>query len=120
MPVVFPGYSQRNVVPGKQFNEIKRYGGKFWWRQVYNAIRAGCTMIYGAMFDEVNEGTAMFKVVADQQDLPAVPQKTLVSLDADGYHIPSDWYLHLADAGGRMLRGEISLTELMPIEPGYR
>ena len=27
-------------------------------------------MIYGAMFDEMNEGTAMFKLVANEQDLP--------------------------------------------------
>ena len=118
VPVVFPGYSVRNKGNGL-FNQIPRYGGRFWWRQVYNAISAGCTMIYGAMFDEVNEGTAMFKI-ADQQSLPVVPSRTLVPLDVDGYHLPSDLYLHLADAGGKMLRGEIALTEQMPFEPGFR
>lgn len=122
MPVVFPGYSFKNTARSQNhpLNEIKRDGGRFWWQQVYNAISAGCTMIYGAMFDEVDEGTAMFKVVADQQYLPRLPPETLVSLNIDGYHLSSDWYLHLADAGGRMLRGEAPVTALMPIEPGHR
>jgi hypothetical protein len=118
MPVVFPGFSQHNA-EGKPLNEIRRYGGKFWWRQVYNAVFAKCSMIYCAMFDEVNEGTAMFKLVTNQQDLPAITPSTLVPLDADGYHIPSDWYLHLADSAGRMLRGEISSTNQIPIQPGF-
>lgn len=119
MPVVFPGYSFKNKGTGP-LNEIKRDGGRFWWQQVYNAISNGCTMIYGAMFDEVDEGTAMFKVVANQQDLPTSAQETLVYLNIDGYQLPSDWYLHLADAGERMLRGEVPVTALMPIEPGHQ
>ena len=52
------------------------------------------TMMYSAMFDEVDEGTAMFKVAASPRDVPAdVP---LVTLDVDGEHLPSDWYLRLA------------------------
>jgi hypothetical protein len=122
MPVVFPGYSYKNKgrSPSHPLNEIVRDGGRFWWQQVYNAVSAGCTMIYCAMFDEVDEGTAMFKVVADQQDLPNTPPNSLVYLDIDGYSLPSDWYLHLADAGGRMLRGEIARTAFLPIEPGRR
>jgi hypothetical protein len=51
-------------------------------------------MLYGAMFDEVDEGTAMFKVAASPRDAPSdVP---LVTLDEDGEHLPSDWYLRLA------------------------
>jgi hypothetical protein len=74
MPVVFPGYSFKNT-GSRPLNEIKRDGGRFWWQQVYNAVSNGCTMIYGAMFDEVDEGTAMFKVVANRQDLPTLAQE---------------------------------------------
>lgn len=34
------------------FNGIKRNGGKFLWRQIYNARRLGVRTIYGAMWDE--------------------------------------------------------------------
>ncbi len=70
-------------------------------------------MIYVAMFDEVDEGTAMYKLAASEADLPKVGQ--FVSLDHDGHKLPSDWYLQLAQAVGMMLRREIPLSPLMPI-----
>ena len=51
-------------------------------------------MLYGAMFDEVDEGTAMFKVAASSRDAPT--DAPFVTLDADGEPLPSDWYLRLA------------------------
>jgi len=46
------------------------------------------------MFDEVDEGTAMFKLAPTHDNVPTgVP---LVTLDADGDLLPSDWYLQLA------------------------
>lgn len=114
MPVVFPGFSWTNLNKGP-FNQIPRNGGTFYWRQVYNALSAGCTMIYGAMFDEVDEGTAMFKLAPTAAELPA--QGSFVPLNVDGYALPSDWYLRLADQAGRMLRGEIPLRSTIPITP---
>jgi hypothetical protein len=46
------------------------------------ALQAGNTMLYGAMFDEVDEGTAMFKVAATRSG--ARQRITLVTLDVDG------------------------------------
>ena len=90
MPVVFPGFSWHNMNPAAPFNRIPRRGGRFYWRQVGRALQAGNTMLYGAMFDEVDEGTAMFKVAATRSDAPEdVP---LVTLDVDGERLPSDWY----------------------------
>ena len=71
-------------------------------------------MIYGAMFDEVDEGTAMFKLVANKQDLPKEAQEHLVHLSINGEKLPNDWYLRLAKQGGKMLRGEIKLTPTIP------
>jgi hypothetical protein len=34
------------------FNDIKRNGGKFLWKQIVNAKRHGARTIYGAMWDE--------------------------------------------------------------------
>jgi hypothetical protein len=72
-------------------------------------------MIYNAMFDEVDEGTAMYKIAATINDQPEGVK--LVPLDADGINLPNDWYLRLAGAATQMLRGEIPLTSVIPIHP---
>jgi len=114
MPVIFPGFSWHNLNAGP-LNQIPRNAGSFYWRQAYNAVRSGCTMIYGAMFDEVDEGTAMYKLAPTAAELPA--QGTFVPLNIDGTTLPSDWYLKLADQAGKMLRGEIPIQSTIPISP---
>jgi hypothetical protein len=104
MPVVYPGFSWHNMNRTAPFNPIPRQGGRFYWRQVERALRAGSTMIYGAMFDEVDESTAMFKVAASSRDAPV--EARMVTLDADGAALPSDWYLRLARETQRRLRRE--------------
>jgi len=94
MPVVYPGFSWHNMNRTAPFNPIPRQGGRFFWRQVERALRARSTMLYGAMFDEVDEGTAMFKVAASHRDAPV--ERPFVTMDADGKALPSDWYLRLA------------------------
>jgi hypothetical protein len=94
MPVVFPGFSWHNMNPTAPSNPIPRRGGRFFEHQIDQALQAGATMLYGAMFDEVDEGTAMFKLAPTRDSVPAgVP---IVTLDADGEQLPSDWYLQLA------------------------
>jgi hypothetical protein len=115
LPVIFPGFSWANLQNNGQYNQIPRHGGNFYWRQAYNAVRSGCTMVYGAMFDEVDEGTAMYKMAPTAAELPA--QGTFVPLNIDGYNLGSDWYLRLADQAGKMVRGEIPLTSTIPITP---
>lgn len=114
MPVLFPGFSWHNL-NGGTLNQIPRYGGAFYWRQVYDFIGAGCNMLYGAMFDEMNEGTAMLKLAATPSQLPV--GASLVPLNIDGYALPTDWYLQLANQAGRMLRGDIPLQATIPIAP---
>jgi hypothetical protein len=114
MPVVFPGFSWHNL-DGGAVNQIPRRGGRFFWRQVFNAVNAGCPMIYGAMFDEMDEGTAMFKLTPTKAQLPV--DGRFVSLDVDGIQLPADWYLRVADEAGKMLRREIPLQNEIPISP---
>jgi len=114
MPVIFPGFSWHNLLNGP-LNQIPRNAGNFYWRQAYNAVSAGCTMVYGAMFDEVDEGTAMLKLAPTPAELPA--QGTFVPLNIDGTNLPSDWYLRLAGAATRMLRGDSPLTAVRPSNP---
>jgi hypothetical protein len=116
MPVIFPGFSWHNLMgAGSPTNQIPRYAGNFYWRQAYNAVSANCTMIFGAMFDEVDEGTAMMKLAPTPAELPA--QGTFVPLNIDGTNLPSDWYLRMAGAASRMLRGDMPLTSVRPVNP---
>lgn len=113
MPVVFPGFSWHNLKPASPPNQIPRNSGEFLWRQAYNAKLAGAKMLKIAMFDEVNEGTAIFKAASKRRDAP--DQGYWLTLDADGADLPSDWYLRLAGEITRMFHGEISPTPQMPL-----
>lgn len=116
MPVVFPGTAFHNNNHANLFNDTPRRGGEFYWRQVYNAISIGVPMIYNAMFDEVDEDTAMYKIAETSADQPVGVD--LVAMDTDGYKLPSDWYLQLAGVASQMLRGDIPLTAKIPIQSG--
>jgi hypothetical protein len=116
MPVIFPGFSWYNLKRDSPKNAIPRNRGEFLWRQAYNAKAAGATVLKIAMFDEVNEGTAMFKLAARRQDAP--DQGFWLTLDADGATLPSDWYLRLAGEITRMFHGEIEPAAKMPDHPG--
>jgi len=113
LPVVWPGFSWANLKqdPGL-FNAIPRDGGSFFARQIYEAQVSGCDMLYVAMFDEVDESTAVFKAAATQAELPTTGQ--FLALDQDGYDLPSDWYLKLSGAGMKMLAGQIEPTRELP------
>ncbi len=105
MPVVFPGFSWANLTNDPtQSNKIPRRCGRFLWAQATQFRAAGATMLFGAMFDEVNEGTAFFPVVPRAADTPKSP--AYLALDADGCALPSDWYLRIASEITRSLRGE--------------
>src|SRR3989304_7570433 len=117
MPVVFPGFSWYNLNQGP-LNQIPRNGGHFFWRQIYNTLSSGARMLYVAMFDEVDEGTAMFKLAPTRQELPVGP--AWGPLDIDGYRLPSDWSLQLGGQASKMMRGEIPLSPFMPISPVAR
>ena len=60
-PHCFPGASDLNMHPYYTRNDRMR--GEFFWTQLYNAVSKGCEMIYVGMFDEIDEGTAIFKVM---------------------------------------------------------
>lgn len=113
MPVVFPGFSWHNLKSGAPLDQIPRLKGEFLWSQFAAAKRAGAEMIYVAMFDEVNEGTAIFKCT-NRVPVGADPFVTYEGL-------PSDQYLWLTGQGGRQLRGEIPMIlKAPPRAPGGR
>jgi uncharacterized repeat protein (TIGR02543 family) len=114
LPVIWPGFSWHNM-KGAAENQIPRRGGTFLWRQAYNAIEAGANMLYGAMFDEVDEGTAIYKACPKRSMAPVDPY--WLTLDADGYDLPSDWYLRLSGLAKKMLNRQIPLSKTMPLVP---
>lgn len=106
LPVVFPGFSWHNMRPRARLGQIPRLGGRFLWKQFVEARRAGATMVYQAMFDEMDEGTAIFKCTND----PPVGDSRFLTYE----NLPTDHYLWLVGMGGRLIRGEIDPTEDLP------
>ncbi len=113
LPVIFPGFSWYNLRHGKSpFNQIPRNGGAFYWHQSYNVLSAGVNMVYIAMYDEVDEGTAMYKLAPTAAQKPV--HGTFISADQDGMALPSDWYLRLAEGTSDILRGNKKNTNQIP------
>jgi hypothetical protein len=107
LPVVFPGFSWHNL-KGVEIDSIPRRKGEFLWSQFLAAKKAGAEMIYVAMFDEVDEGTAIFKCTNE----PPVGEG-VAFLTYEG--LPPDFYLRLTGQGARLLRGEIPPTPEVPV-----
>jgi lysophospholipase L1-like esterase/pimeloyl-ACP methyl ester carboxylesterase len=104
-PLAFPGFSWVNM--NKNSRPIPRNRGSFYWKQLSTHIGNGAEMLYLAMFDEIDEGTAIFKCATT---VPA-GDSYFLPLDAD---LGNDYYLYLAGQAGRMLRKEIPLTTDLP------
>jgi hypothetical protein len=109
MPVVYPGFGWTNLKgKGAPGPTIPRLGGEFFWRQFVTAKALNVEMVYIAMFDEVDEGTAVFKVT----NTPP----TQAHFDTfDG--LPSDFYLRLTSEGTRLIRGQRKASTTLPIRP---
>ena len=105
--VVFPGFSWHNMNPKSPSDQIPRNRGKFFWQQLSGAIKNGVEMLYVAMFDEVDEATAIFKISKN----PPVGASTFLKFEDD---IPSDYYLYLSGYAGKMLRKELAFTADVP------
>ncbi|HYZ83646.1 MAG TPA: glycoside hydrolase family 71/99-like protein [Bryobacteraceae bacterium] len=116
MPVVFPGFSWHNLKQGAPQNQIPRLSGEFLWRQAYNAKTAGAKVLKIAMFDEVDEATAIMKAAPRRSDAPE--QGYWLTLDADGAELPSDWYLRLSGEITRMFHGDLEPDAALPKNPG--
>lgn len=112
-PCVYPGFSWYNMHNHGRgddamiypLNQIPRQKGKFYWSLISGAVDAKAKMLYVAMFDEMDEGTAIFKCA---NNLPA----GVKSCDYEG--MPTDYYLWLTGEAGKMLRGEIPFSRQIP------
>lgn len=113
-PVVSPGASTLHLRDSDEMRNWKpRDGGHFLWKQVYEVCNMDSKFVYVAMFDEVDEGTAMYKLVETQDGLPVGADQ--VALNEDGYNLPSDWYLQIGTEIQKMIEGTIPITATLPI-----
>ncbi|HTB85410.1 MAG TPA: glycoside hydrolase family 71/99-like protein [Candidatus Sulfotelmatobacter sp.] len=113
VPCVYPGFSWYNMHDHGRgdnnllypLNQIPRQKGRCYWNLISAAIDAKAGMLYVAMFDEMDEGTAIFKCSNH-------PPAGVKLCDYEG--LPTDHYLWLTGEAGKMLRGEIPFTGQMP------
>jgi hypothetical protein len=105
MPVVFPGFRWKNLMKTRGKPEggvIERAGGRFFREQGESLIKAGARMLYIAMFDEVDEGTAIFKI----DNNPPVGASGFGTGEGE-----ADLYLKLAGRLGRLLKASTDFAD---------
>jgi hypothetical protein len=110
LPVIFPGFSWHNLKVDRPLDQIPRLQGYFFWRQVYENLQLGAKMFYVAMFDEVDEGTAIYKVHPD----PPVAKSPFLNYNG----LPADHYMWLAGKAQEALRDKFVVEKTPPVRPG--
>ena len=99
LPVIFPGFSWQNLKKSlgidAPLNHIPRLKGQFFWKQASTHIAHGVKMLYIAMFDEIDEGTAIFKC----SNNPPIGDSKFLTYEG----LKSDHYLWLTGEMKKML-----------------
>lgn len=100
LPTVYPGFAWNNLqrkpagTPG-----VPRLGGQFLKSQFETVVKDGISQAFVAMFDEVDEGTAIFKVT----NAPPSPGH-FATFEGK----PSDYYLKLTGEGTRLIHDSVN------------
>ena len=105
VPLVFPGFSWGNLKNDtSMYNSISREKGSFLWKQIAGAKKEGAKSLYVAMFDEIDEGTAIYKVL-NQKNVPLNGNqgKKFIGIEDD---LPTDHYLWLTGQGAKWFHSE--------------
>ena len=111
VPCVFPGFSWANLMKNDKYDQIPRLKGDFMWRQVAGAKAAGASSLFVAMFDEINEGTAIFKC-AEEGNLPLLGEgKRFVGIEQG---LGSDYYLWLTGEAAKWFHGNTGYNATKP------
>ena len=112
VPLVFPGFSWGNMhKDASLYNSIPRRKGDFLWTQVAGAVQFGAKSLYVAMFDEIDEGTAIFKT-AREQDTPLNGDLRFMGIEND---LPTDYYLWLTGEAAKWVHGGSGYNYLKPV-----
>lgn len=114
VPLCYPGFSWKNM-RGEDSFYVDRNSGSFLWKQFSTVIDYGAEMIYVAMFDEIDEGTAIFRC----SNRKNTPKNGKINFDGIEDHLPTDFYLWLTGEAGKMLRREVEITNKVPSMASY-
>lgn len=110
VPLCYPGFSWKNL-KGPDTKTTDRNGGSFLWKQIHGAISGGAEMLYIAMFDEIDEGTAIFKCLQKER----VPLNGKGAFEGIENNLETDHYLWLTGEAGKWLKGTDGYSSAMPI-----
>lgn len=111
-PLVFPGFSWGNLKNDKSlYNQIPRLKGDFLWQQIAGAKLSGAEALYVAMFDEVDEGTAIYKC-KKEGETPLNADGKFVGIEPE---LQSDYYLWLTGEGAKWFHGEKGYSLQKPV-----
>ncbi|KAI2470155.1 hypothetical protein F4781DRAFT_441934 [Annulohypoxylon bovei var. microspora] len=95
--VAWPGGSSSNANPSETFDHFPRWNGTFYQKQLDGATNLKPSFIFGAMFDEVNEGTAILPLLRNRE-LPT--NQRFLGIDDD---MEPDAYVKMAgDAASKL------------------
>jgi hypothetical protein len=117
LPVIFPGFSWKNLMshlgqnPGRA---IPRGDGSFYLAQGRALVESGAAMLYIAMFDEMDEGTAIFKTDPD----PPSPAAGTEFVSHKG--VPPEHFLQLTSRLGAFLKSKKAPPPPTPASPKTR
>ncbi|MDR1120342.1 MAG: T9SS type A sorting domain-containing protein [Dysgonamonadaceae bacterium] len=113
VPVVFPGFSWHNMKQGdgNPYNDYPRESGNFLWKQVAAAKTKGADKLYIAMFDEMDEGTCIFKCETVDHT-PLNGDGMFVGYEND---LGSDYYLWLSGQATNWIHGQTGYSAAKPV-----
>jgi len=123
VPLVFPGFSWANMQKRDgnvgNYHEIPRDQGNFLWKQIAGAKAVEAKTLYVAMFDEIDEGTAIFKCAVEgtgsnANNLPVFISgggKRFVGIEEG---LQSDYYLWLVGQAANWFHGNEDYNTTKP------
>ncbi|RVU00142.1 xylosidase [Mucilaginibacter limnophilus] len=114
VPLVFPGFTWGNMhKDASLYYQIPRLKGDFLWQQISGAKAVGAKSLYVAMFDEIDEGTAIFKTALEKNTpLNGDAGLRFVGIEND---LTSDYYLWLTGQGAKWFHGEPGYSRSKPV-----